>query len=554
MSRIEKENSHKAMGLSPEYQIPPDVVPMNNADLSRQGALLSRNGQPLHFVRGPFWRTKSGDPTVRKSDVKELHYSWESPKYPQLSCGGELELFCFESKSADLYPIMGTDSPIVEVLEEHNNNTVNDNGMHELEDPFSEEPETVNFSPELMAGQIELNFAHNPDPTQRASKMLSVLKKLTRVTAEHGALIVPIASLPHRQLKEEDVSPNPYVRRIALDHMGWQRVQHFIGSSFQTHVEMSDSQAGLRSINYLQQISPLFLAISTAGPFVNGKSDIDHSDVPGLSGDTSRVHSVRYLGRKFGSPSGGVIEFPAPSSLYRMHEIQNQRLMSQDIPTPARGLGHHTSFRFRQDIGPRGTIEYADPDTFGADPVRLAAFQELNKAVTVLVQHHTYDHSESRLPPELFSKLNQEVLEIVEQNMISVSTDGLHANIISPEGQLRSVKSQIEKLLLWTKDPKTSIQFPGLSKRVTDTIRRSTLIPEEHAFAGLLPNNEAFIEGFYSTGYGTLSQWLHARNDYLMSRGLNERQSVTRTIMELGYAFHDHIYRLTEDSMNTLFA
>lgn len=542
MSRIEQQpnkSTHKAMDFSPEFRMSPDMKCLNDADLSLGGGIILNDEQPILFVRGPFWRRQMGDPIVRENDVKRIYISSRHPNYSEISGGAELELFAWSPSHNDMYPLMSPNSSIIRELEE--NNATNGTSFRHANSFLDESPSVLNFSDELMQQCIEVNFLHHPDGKTRSIAQLIALKKLAKITKRHSVLLTPISSLPNRPLEKDDVSADSYVRRIALDHMGWENVRHFIGSSFQTHVEMFDPKVGLKSINYLQQTTPVLLAISSSGPFVNGRVFINNEDMPGMNSERHLWHSVRYLGRKWGSPSGGVIEFPAPNKIEGYLEIANQRLMSQDIPTIARGLGHHTDFRLRLDIEPWGTIELATPDTFGAHPLKLAAFGEFMKALTMKIQTFIYENREQDLPKYLFGKLDEVMLGTIERDSISVSQFGVLANLHTPQGNTTRAQEQFLKLLSWVAQPEPQINFWGLPNGVSLELLKAAEIVTEETFNMYTTNGKLTLAGFYHSGLGTLSQWLHRKAFQLLEEGKSEKHAIEECMTELGTSFHEYL-------------
>lgn len=533
------DKHHKDMSSrSLEWVMPAGVQPLNEVDLETSGSILLSNGLPIYFVRGSFWRAEEGDPKVRENDVKEIYFISTKPDFPKINTGSELELFAWDPEKKDVFPIMDHNSLVLKDLNEFKNNG-NGHAKYTADiDFWSEDTAHLGFSDELMRQQIEINFKHGNNDLQRAFSQLMVLRKVSEISEVNGAKILPISNFPHRKFVEDDVNSNPYVRRIALKHMGWQRVEKFTGSSYQTHVECFDSEVSLKSINYLQQITPIMLALSTAGPFINGKVYPDSSDMKGIS-SKSKYHSLRFLGRKYGSPSGGVIEHPAPEKMTEFINFANERLMSGDVPTVSRALGHHTDFRLRIDIKP-GTIEFATMDNFGAHPLKLAAINTFNKALTMKIQYYLYNNREDELPSELFGKLDQDMLEVIDSDSIAVSQEGIIATIHNPSGNEISAGEQLEKLIEWVKEPIEEMNYSGIPEGVTNEIVKSAMVlPEETP--GYDPETERFLSGFYETCVGTLSQWLHRRAESLLNSGLPEKETVIKCMGELAEVYGVYI-------------
>lgn len=519
---------------------------IDNVDFSHQGSLLVEPDETLsHQIRGGNWRSQLGETEVRENDVRTLYFSSEVPNFLEAKAGGELELKGWDKSRQDTFPIMGPNSEILIALFNHNKsaNGHERNGVRfeELEEYDIEVPSTLNVSHELMQMMLEVNFIEENDPIKRGIAQIRALRKISRIANEHDVQILPISMLPHRKLELDDVSEDPYVKRIALDHMKWEYVRLFLGSSFQTHVEIDDTESALRAVNYLQQTSPLLLGISSAGPFVSGKVNPSVKDFPGLENDPRAYQSLRLFGREAGSPSGGVNQLPAPDTVEEFLWLGNRRLISQDIMSLARTLGHHTSLRFRIDIPPKGTIEYADADSFGAHTLKLSAFQEFNKALTKKLEFLIYSDREHEIPQELFGTLDLSELQKVRHNMAEVSKDGMAATIIDPNGNEVQAQNQLYKLLDWVSEPMHGMEYDGLPEGVKEELEKSALLVQEEDFQEYNPHSEDFLNGFYESGLGTLSQWLHRRAIYLLLSNQSERHVVIQLMNELTEAWENHI-------------
>ncbi len=530
----EKEN-HKGMNSSPEFTLSLGQHYVGDADPSTGGVLIATNNRRSHYGRGPKWRAELNDPILRIADVKEIKEVSKDPNYEETSVGGEIELYGWDPATGDMFRIYADDSQVLSDLREHNN------GVHfeELTDFTEEHPGDLNFSAEFLECQIEINFKHNANPIQRSIGQARALRALAVITEKNGKRILPIGALPHRQVKPTDVNPDSYVQRIVFQHMTWNRAQHFIGTSFQIHTEMFDSETALRSINYLQQTAPILLGLSASSPFVKGKVTVSNKEVPGSGSEYSKWQSVRFLERKFGSPSGGAIKKPAPDSLDEYYKVSKQLLEADEIPTTARTLGHHVSFRFRDDLL---TLEFADPDNFGAHVEKLVAFSEFNKALTMKIQAYIYQRREDELPKELFGKLDDEKLQLVEKDFVSISRYGMAAAVHQPDGTIVSAQEQFERLLAWVSNPDESYNYGGLTEAVKNEMRKSAEIISEDTFTQNSPSSEDFVNGYYRTGKGTLSQWLHKRAEHLLQNDCrSEEEAVVICMNELAEAYHEYI-------------
>lgn len=375
---------------------------------------------------------------------------------------------------------------------------------------------------------------------------------------------MPLSAFPHRKLNEKDVNENPYVQRIAHEFMGWDRVKNFIGASFQVHVEMFDSEVGLKSIDYLQQITPLLLAISSGSPFMNGKLRLSQEDNEFMAQESSVWQSVRYPTRVIGSPSGGVIQRPVPESIEEYFKDAHEMLKDGSIPSPARVLGHHVDFRFRPDLGPNGTIELAVADSFLAHPKKLAAFSAIFKSIAYKVQALIQSGQSDKIPSNLFSHtLTSEKLEQLHQDSLSVSQYGLNATISTPDGSTNTARNQYNTLLVWAIKADDSIGFPELPKGVVNELTASSHeMPDDSLKVWTFdngnkiydPKSSNFIKGFYETGSGTGSDWLIRRAQQIISEGKSEEDAIKITSTELSGAFHQYVKELNIQDMLALFS
>jgi gamma-glutamyl:cysteine ligase YbdK (ATP-grasp superfamily) len=533
------ENSHKDMVPTDPYQFEDGMSVMDKTDLSLFGGILLTYHAPTHYAKHPDWRAEKGDPVLRQADVRELKYVYEHPDYTSLMGGGELEVWARDPNSGDIYPIMASDSPVRAALEHYNGTNGNGFHFHDNLNAFEEEPGVLGFSDELSVGQIELNFEPFANGRDRAIHQFKVLRRVAAITKQHGAQIMPIGTLAHRPLRPEDVNPNKYVTRIAMEHMGWERVQHFLGGSFQVHAEMFDIETAMRSINYLQQVEPFSLALSASAPFVHSKIFINDEQIPGIGSQQSTWQSVRYPGRLAGSPNGGPIEFPAPDTTDEYYVITHKRLKKGEIPTAARGLGNHVDLRFRPDLL---TIEMSIDDNFAAHPLKLAAFSEYKKAKAFKIQVLIHEGREDELPNDLFKKLNQEGIERAKRNALEVSKIGIDAIVEKPDGETWTTAGiQEERLLNWVIEPELQANYHGLPDGVIKEIEKSRIVLTEEEFAQYGPDSDNFIYGFYQSGLGTPSQWLHRRAKYLLENGASEQEAVDKCIEELSIAFHRYM-------------
>ena len=238
-------------------------------DTQTQGGFIwdSKTHLPVAYIRSPFWRKEENDPQLHRNDIRPIFINpKESVSLDQLETGSELEVDTWDGSKSDGAPIMAKGSTVPARLKEMGNG----DGFAEEDTLFEElhpNVKKIGFSSELKNECIELNFHHSPDPIQTTLAMVHSLKKLAQIVQEQGWNLTPIASTPHKPINAEETSSDPYVNRIAMEYMGWENVRHFIGSSFQVHVEMLDLESGLKAINMYQQVAPLFVCHIFSRPF-----------------------------------------------------------------------------------------------------------------------------------------------------------------------------------------------------------------------------------------------------------------------------------------------
>ena len=558
------------MDPSDPYEKPNQLIMLDRSpSLGKDGGILLNEitQLPEAYIRHAFWRAEQGDSTVRRSDVKPIFITkQETPvtveTWESINVGSELEIFAWNPEEMTDYTVSIPNSPFIKELKKNGNIF----GVH-FEDKnniFEEDPKKLGVSDELMKAMVEFNFPHSANNETNALIQLIGLKKaVTVIEQTTPAFILPLSALPHRKLNPGDVNEHEYVQRIAHEFMGWENVRQFIGASFQVHVEMFDSEVGLESIDHLQQITPLLLSVSTGSPFMNGKLSLSGEDNSFMN-QSSVWKSVRYPTRVVGSPSGGVNQRPVPESIQKYFASAHEMLKDGSIPSPARVLGHHTSFRFRPDIKPKGTIELATPDSFMAHPKKMTAFSTLFKSVVYKVQALIHSNQHDKIPSNLFKlKLTTQDLERLHQDSLSVSQHGLDAVISTPSGSEKTAREQYSELLNWASQADDSIGFPGLPKGVVNELVCSSIqMPDydlelwtfndgEEVYD---PKSSDFLSGFYETGMGTGSDWLIRRAQQLISEGKSEEDAIRITSTELSKAFHKYIKELNTEDVLEIFS
>lgn len=563
------------------------------------GLLMNKKAVPIGWILPPFWRNREGDSSqVTTGDIKDL-YSDENPvpDISNINSGGELEVLVWDPDAGDMAPAMTPDSNMRLTLADHNEliKQTNGNGIEFYEDvdPFvgnllPSERHRVGFSDEFLTGLMELNFPPAHDPEERTIAMLFALKKIARLAEKQGWRLTPISALPHRPINTADVNPNPYIQKISREYMGFSNSRHFVGASWQTHVEMLDLESALAATNRMQEVTPILYAFSLAGPFLNGQINPNLSSNFGdnLEGRNQELkqstyetlssiesgdglsdgiwYSTRYFSRVFGSPSGGVMTSPLPESTEEFYQLASEGLASGDIPAPSRVGAHHGDFRIRPDIGPYGTIEVACLDTFGGHPLKLAAIQEfirvLGWKLQLMAKRGNLDEAHQHYPALFSEKINAERFREVHNNTIKVAREGTEAELLGADGNTSSISDLYTQLESFVNEPiideEEEISFKGLPSEVTRQMQLSFGKPGDSRDYFMDSSQLPSVYGFYETGEGTLSDWLliRAQSSRQSNPDWTEEQIIADCMRDLGESYHTYLNKLNGYAIKKLFS
>lgn len=554
-----------------------------NFDTSKEGGFVWNNqtGMPEGYIRSPFWRSEENDPELHRNDMRPMFLEpKETVDLKKIETGAELEMFVFDPATGDGAPVMSETSIIPATLKAYNQQGVQFAEEESVYEELAPEAKKIGFSDELMKSCIELNFHHSPEPIDTALATAHSLQGLAQLAERQGWYLTPIAAFAPRELTKEDVNADPYVQRIAHDYMGWENVRHFIGSSFQVHVEMLDLESGLKTINMYQHIAPLLYALSLAGPFAHGTLNPNLKKMyegdeynAKRAGDTETYQrmdsddwmSIRYPARWRGSPSGGSYEFALPETAQAFFEQTEKGLKNNDphsaenIPSPARAAGHHRD-RIRTDIGPHGTLEISNMDTFGGNVLKLAAVQEFTKVLIwkmqVLAKSGRMGELSQRFPTLFPPSTTNESLRDAHLNSIEVAKKGVEANVKAPDGTEQNIQDMVMELVRFVDEPMRDdgqdIDFKGLHKNVKTEIMKSAAVPNGETYSRFQGDGFTSVRGFYETGVGTLSHWLKRRAKELSNTGMQEKDVIQNCMNDLGVSYHAFLKTLN-GNIKTLF-
>ncbi|MFZ2206324.1 MAG: hypothetical protein WA061_06725 [Microgenomates group bacterium] len=572
--------NHKAMSEARPIRSFDKLLGLKNweatFDPSKEGGFVwnKETHMPVGYVRSPFWRAKENDETVHENDMRPMFLTpKETASLAGVETGAELEMFVWNPATNDGAPIMGEASSVPKTLKAINNGDIHFEEEDTLFEELHPDNKKIGFSDELMNSCIELNFHHTPDGLTAALSTAHSLKKLAKLAETEGWLLSPIAAFAPHELRKEDTNQDSYVQRIAHDYMGWENVRHFIGSSFQVHVEMLDLESSLKTINMYQHIAPLLYAVSLAGPFAHGsthpnlKAMYEGDEYTPKRAQDSETYaqldsddwmSIRYPARWRGSPSGGSYEEPLPETVSAFFEYTEKGLKNNDphspdnIPSPARAAGHHRD-RIRTDIGPNGTLEISNMDTFGGNVLKLAAIQEFTKVLIWKMQVYAKSGRMAELAQRFPAMFPQETtndsLRIAHLNSIEVAKKGIEAQMIGTDGQVYNAQDLFLDLANFVNEPMKDegqdIDFKGLQPNVYKEVVKSAMVPNSELYSKYKDaDNATSVRGFYESGYGTLSHWLKQRAKDLAELEMPEEQIIQNCMNDLGLSYHDFLKSL----------
>lgn len=577
MAQTEKTNHKEYGGRQHRPEVFSRWLRMNryhiDFDIATQGGTIkNKQGRPVGWLRGPFWRSVKDSPRVTSKDIRRI-FNGKNPSNAMGDTGSELELN-IKKYDGTLAPAMAVDGPIIADLTAHNHLDFVEEEDFDTE--LAQEEKYVGFSPELALSCVELNFSPGLNDMRRNRKILYALKKFISICEKNGCVVTPESVVSNKHLEVHDVNPHEYVQRIAFNWMGWEHVRHFVGSSFQTHVEMLDIESALKAVNVYQLVTPILYAGTLAGPFMGGSITPDlkkiYKNIPDIQTDNLKqttynaltpqsMHSFRYLGRFFGSPSGGVMRVPAPETQEEFWQTAEKQLMTQESPTVGRVTGAHTDFRIRPDLGPYGTIELATCDTMGAHIKKLIAMQEFTRALGWKLQLFAKFGKMSKLAqkyPALFgANPSRETYTQVHENMLEVSKNGNQAVITAMDNTRYHVGNLWIQLAEFVNEPiideERGIDYKGLPSLIQKELANSFHNPTELFTKYYDENGITSIQGFYETGVGTLSQWMQESTRQLHAKGREDEEIICYINKDLGKSFHQHVYQTHIEDIDHLY-
>lgn len=492
-----------------------------------EGGLISRvaDNIPTGWVLPPVFRDAPG--ALREDEIKTVitddRLEGENTPLSEVKQGVELEMFGYDGRTRDMAPIMSDKARAAfpDLVPVHN------------KDLFGDNDKRWGCSSELLESCLEVGFKEDNNRERSAVRIvqqLQLVQRMVEVTTP-GAQILPVSTLPHRELTKADLTSDDYVRTMALKVMGWEKAQYFTGASAQGHTEGLSQSAILYAANQLQHISALLYALTLAAPFT-------HGEPTGLSG--------RYEICKKGSPSAGVYVEPLPldPQAYYWDIIQPQ-LKAGETPSADRGAGQHRT-RSRFSIKPHGTIESVEGDTAGADPNRLIAMQYLRDVVLWKFQHFYLhgDYSFYDRYPRLFGEPSKQTYERADENSKRIAAQGLEAPLFGHDGVEYSGKELFRELLAFAKEPVVKngqVLCEGLPPLVSQHLHKGTITPTQASFGFYLRQGFPSAEGYYQSGIGTVAHWQRERYNRLRGDGFSHDDALHNTLADISDSWDRHI-------------
>lgn len=505
------EGHHKVYrNSSPVVEIPQAHI-LGGADPKLHGLVLKRPNEDMPYasVRHPFFRTIKNDPTTHEEDIVLLHAQKLDravvPKSCALTVGSEMETFTLHEdvrrngheKIRPTWTGRGL------------NTRLNALGQH--------------TSPEVWDYMLELNGVASSSTYQRAQDLLWMGAAMHQsVEADGGSVkYLPVSSQPFVS-HPDDVNPHPYVRRMVLDYLTFEKTQD-LGTSYQIHIQMLDINSGIYTINALRRIPHLLMAMALNGPFVQ------HQD--------SGLLSAREAARKRLGTGGNMRELPEWEQLLRESV---EKMKNEPTPSLIRAISQHEDFRLRADISsldPQtagGTIEFMFLDNPGGNFSKMLMFQELFRLITWRL-YSAYAAGEP-LPQVLFGPAAG---ALITENKSAVTSAGGKAMIFNGLGNPTTVQSQKDHLLRWIgDDPKFEDNPVYPFKDLGGEVDRSLRVP---AFNGL---DSRSMASFYDSGIGTPGHYQRALFDHsLQNSGISEAQAINIALIDYADSYQDYLNR-----------
>jgi 5-formyltetrahydrofolate cyclo-ligase len=440
--------------------------------------------------------------------------------------------------------------------------------------PFNQAETTL--SVDLLKATTEFAFGHEINTQSIAKQALEASKWLVLEAQNQTQRVVPLSFHPY-QLELEDTQPNLYVQNF-MQTLQWEnKVELYAGChTIQFHIDNTNLTAALIAYNLLQQVTPLLMSLSLAGPFGYGQECPNMKRILQTAGinlpkdistilDHPHPLSIRQAAKTFGSPSGGVNPTTLPIESSSFFKVAEEQVLHGTIPSIDRVGGHHRDIRLRAILG---TGELGVCDTFAGNPYKEASMQELARVLWWKLQHAS-PKSLKQKHPRLFTdsfmrnpiKYEEVNLHNLLLNSLSLSIRGIGETsndttyVYGADGVNYPAQSLIDELISFVNQPLED--FVCLPKRILMEINNCNKIPTSKDFATgcdyirlqPLPS----LNGYYQTGIGTPSHWIRARANVLKKVGSSPKQVLDSCLSDVASSYRKTILAINSTDLAVLF-
>lgn len=505
--------SHKDAANTPVY---PVIMPENlHFDPRTAGGLVILDNGQWVTVRSPQWRSKENDPSVTTGDLMIMHGTTHATQ-------------------------TNSNEPRL---------------AHEVEgwliDPRTSEPVDISSPsdkhPELFGACREEATEPYSDLHDVALALVEVMRKLHEDAEEAGAIFYPAANLGHRALGIDEVNTHPYVQRTARLLGGLEQFIQLDGGALQSHIERVGTWESHRMayFNLAYNVGPIMAAVMSSSPFYRGAM---RPQLPDQYADRGNSFlATRFYGRMLGSPEAGPPIYQHLSGSLETFGIKLDERMRQIISSGGRAGGHHTD-RFRIDLAPYGTTETAGKDANGHVPTILAT-SVIELVYSGIIERGYLSGNLARLVQEYPLVVQSEFSE-ADQARAAYNTDILcrqrfaRADLLTPSA--RRAKEQAVKVrdqLLKMVNKEAPQELKAAVREASRIIKLRTTTPD----LASIKRDEVGLptaRGYFEGGIGPLSIYMKARADALLRLGLDKKDAIARTQLDVARAHREHVRRL----------
>lgn len=269
------------------------------------------------------------------------------------------------------------------------------------------------------------NTTESGSPVKNLSHGYKDFAERTRLEKENkrrwgihnGMIFVPVSSYPE-MVTEEDITEHPYIQMLRHHELMPCFLEYAACTSEQINIQWKNPEAGSFAINGYQILQSVLNLVTSAAPGRDGSLGTTlrehYADNPvfASAGNPEAYRELaelvhmelgpfmdrvpydwRELERAYGSPSGGVIQEPAPVDLESFLRLADRQLRDSQTMTIGRALGWHTD-RWRPD---REVVEICNISHAGDHPEKMPAAEEMViKTIQALQEYFDDPRAEER--------------------------------------------------------------------------------------------------------------------------------------------------------------